>query len=82
MVDSTVTIGGIPVSDDGLDRITVNSFLAGGGDGFSVLVGATNAVTGPIDLDALTAHLPDDVAIPSPSRDRISTIATEPSPVG
>ncbi|MFP5578852.1 MAG: bifunctional metallophosphatase/5'-nucleotidase [Acidimicrobiia bacterium] len=73
VLDDTVKIGGVQVVDGAVYRITVNSFLAGGGDGFSVLTGGTNAVTGPIDLDALTAYLPDDVAIASPSRDRIST---------
>ena len=51
VVDSSLTIGGQPVVPDGSYRITVNSFLAGGGDGFSVLRSGTSAVTGPIDLD-------------------------------
>lgn len=38
-------------------RVTVNSFLAGGGDGFSVLTQGTDALGGAQDLDALIAHL-------------------------
>lgn len=38
-------------------RVTVNSFLASGGDNFSILTEGTQRVVGPVDLDALTAYL-------------------------
>ena len=38
-------------------RVTVNNFMATGGDGFSVLVGGTNLVGGGQDIDALIAYL-------------------------
>ena len=38
-------------------RVTVNSFLADGGDGFTVLREGTDRVGGGVDLDALTAYL-------------------------
>jgi 2',3'-cyclic-nucleotide 2'-phosphodiesterase (5'-nucleotidase family)/predicted AlkP superfamily phosphohydrolase/phosphomutase len=37
--------------------VTVNSFLAGGGDGFTVLREGTNRVVGPVDLDALVEYI-------------------------
>ena len=37
-------------------RVTVNNFLAGGGDGFSVLTLGTNLLTGEIGLDALVTY--------------------------
>ena len=37
--------------------VTVNSFLAGGGDGFTVLLEGTNRVVGPVDLDALVEYI-------------------------
>jgi 2',3'-cyclic-nucleotide 2'-phosphodiesterase (5'-nucleotidase family)/predicted AlkP superfamily phosphohydrolase/phosphomutase len=37
--------------------VTVNSFLAGGGDGFTVLRDGTNRVVGPVDLDALVEYV-------------------------
>lgn len=37
--------------------VTVNSFLAGGGDNFPVLTHGTNRVVGPVDLDALIAYI-------------------------
>ena len=72
VVDSSVTIGGSAVVADGVYRVTVNNFLAGGGDGFSVLTGGTNAVTGPIDLDAFTAYLGANSPVQAPSLDRIT----------
>jgi 5'-nucleotidase len=69
--DGSVTIGGQPVTADAAYRITVNNFLAGGGDGFSVLTGGTNSVTGPIDLDAFTAYL-GAAPVAVPTLDRIT----------
>lgn len=75
VVDSSVTIGGAPVLPTGVYRVTVNNFLAGGGDGFSVLTGGTNAVTGPIDLDAFTAYLGAASPVQAPALDRIDAVA-------
>ena len=38
-------------------RVTVNDFLASGGDGFSVLRDGTDRSRGPLDIDALTEYL-------------------------
>lgn len=77
VIDETVTIGGAPLAENAVYRITVNSFLAGGGDGFSVLTGGTNTVTGAIDLDALTAYLTEHAPTSAPERDRISTSVSD-----
>ena len=53
---STISVGGAPVSPTGTYRITVNSFLADGGDNFSVLRQGTSRLGGPLDLDALEAY--------------------------
>jgi 5'-nucleotidase len=73
VVDASVRIGGAPVVAGQSYRVTVNNFLAGGGDGFSVLTGGTNAVTGPIDLDAFTAYLGAGAPVRAPQLDRITT---------
>jgi 5'-nucleotidase len=53
----SMTLGGTPI-DPGKDyRITTNSFLANGGDSFSVLTKQRDAVTGIPDIDALEAWL-------------------------
>jgi 2',3'-cyclic-nucleotide 2'-phosphodiesterase (5'-nucleotidase family) len=48
--------------------VTVNSFLAGGGDGFTVLREGTNRVVGPVDLDALVEYVE---ALPTPFTSQI-----------
>ena len=53
---STIAIHGVPVEPHGKYRVTVNSYLAGGGSGFSVLLEGTDRVGGEIDVDALVAY--------------------------
>jgi 5'-nucleotidase len=74
--DSSVEINGTPVVATTVYRITVNNFLAGGGDGFTVLRDSgRNAVTSMDDLDALIAYL-DGPASPvvAPALNRITTV--------
>ncbi len=61
-------------------RVTVNNFMATGGDGFTVLLGGTGVLGGAQDIDALIAYLsggykapnvPYDPAHPSLKRPRI-----------
>jgi 5'-nucleotidase len=72
---ATITLNGVPVDPATSYRVTVNSFLATGGDGFSALNEGTDRVGGAVDLDALEDYLtatPGGVA-PGP-RDRITRI--------
>ena len=50
-------IGGLPVNPAADYRLTVNSFLAEGGDGFVMLQQGRNRLGGDLDLDALTVLL-------------------------
>jgi 5'-nucleotidase len=57
-------VNGIPFVSNGLVlnptatfRVTVNNFMATGGDGFAVLTGGTNALGGAQDIDAAIAYL-------------------------
>jgi 5'-nucleotidase len=52
-----IQLAGKPVVPSRKYRVTVNSFLAGGGDGFAVLKAASDRKEGGGDLDALTAYL-------------------------
>jgi 5'-nucleotidase len=54
---ATITLGGVPVDPAASYRVTVNSFLATGGDGFAVLNSGTDRLGGAVDLDALEAYL-------------------------
>lgn len=68
-----ITVGGAPVDPGRRYRITVNSFLADGGDGFSVLQQGTNRTVGGLDVDAFALYLPDAEPIEPPATDRIDT---------
>ncbi len=53
---STIRINGVVVDPAATYRITVNNFLATGGDGFAILKQGTNQLGGAIDLDALNVY--------------------------
>ena len=51
-----ITLHGKPLDPAARYRVTMNGFLALGGDGFSVFTGAHAAVTGPTDIEALESY--------------------------
>lgn len=53
---TTIRIGGVAVVPVASYRVTVNSFLADGGDNFVVLKLGTNRLGGAVDTDALEAY--------------------------
>jgi 5'-nucleotidase len=72
VVPGSLEIGGEAVDPAGTYRITVNNFLAGGGDGFTVLTQGTDVVNQPgFDVDALIAYLAGAPVAP-PATDRIT----------
>lgn len=54
---TALTIGGKPLEPAAQYRVTMNSFLAQGGDGFTVFKAGRDAVTGPTDIEALEGWL-------------------------
>ena len=52
-----VDAGGVVQNPARSYRVTVNNFMADGGDGYSTLVKGTNRIGGAQDIDALTAYL-------------------------
>ncbi len=52
-----IAILGVPVNPAASYRITVNSFLADGGDGFGVLTQGSSRLGGAVDTDAFEAYL-------------------------
>lgn len=48
---------GTPIDRQATFSVTVNSFMAAGGDNFTVLLQGGNQVGGPLDLDALITHI-------------------------
>ena len=74
VIASSIEIGGVPVVAGDSYRITVNSFLADGGDNFSVLVDGTNRLGGEIDLDALVTYFGSNSPVPPGPQDRITRV--------
>lgn len=71
---SNMKINGVDVAPAASYRVTVNNFLAGGGDGFTTLLAGTDLLTGMIDLDAFVAYLTVNSPVSPGPQDRISII--------
>jgi 5'-nucleotidase len=72
-----LAIGGTPVDPAASYRITVNSFLADGGDNFAVLRAGTDRLGGEVDTDALEDYLAPSLTgapIGPPALDRIDVV--------
>ncbi len=65
-----------PINPSQTYRVTMNSFLATGGDGFTVFNQGTNVVGGDIDTDAVKKYFTSlgspPTAVPVPAADRIT----------
>ncbi|WP_150047985.1 bifunctional metallophosphatase/5'-nucleotidase [Methylomonas rhizoryzae] len=68
---ASIKIGGIEVEPDAGYRITVNSFMADGGDQFYVLTQGTDRLGGALDLDALESYFQANSLVAPGGRDRI-----------
>ena len=64
-----IVINGVVQNPSKTYRVTVNNFLATGGDGFTVLLGGTSVLGGAQDIDALVAYFTSFKA-PNPAYDR------------
>ncbi len=61
-------LSGRPIDPAARYRITVNNFLASGGDNFSVLRNGTDAIDAGSDVDALEAYLRGGAHVPATDR--------------
>lgn len=70
-------LNGTPVSPDGTYRVAVNSFLAAGGDSFTIFRQGTNPVGGMQDVDALERYIAamGQTPPPLPSADRVTRLS-------
>jgi 5'-nucleotidase len=73
---ANVTLNGATLDLDATYRVTVNSFLADGGDGFFVLREGTNRVGGLEDLQAVESYLAaaEPTGISPPPLERITRV--------
>lgn len=74
---ASLQLGGKPITPDGKYRVTVNSFLADGGDNMYEFTRGTDRVVGPNDVEALADYLTAHPQIwPSPiGRIRVAATA-------
>lgn len=73
---SNLRLQGQPVQDNASYRVTMNSFLATGGDGFTVFGEGADALGGALDVDALEAYLAANPGLAPPATNRITRIDT------
>lgn len=71
---SNLRLNGAAITDSGSYRVSINNFLAGGGDGFTVFTQATDVTGGPVDLDALVDYFGTASPISPPPLDRITLV--------
>ena len=69
-------VSGVEVQPTDTFRVTLNNFLATGGDGFAVFKEGTQALGGAQDIDALVDafHAAGSAGISPPALDRIVAI--------
>lgn len=72
---SNITVAGQPVTDTTTYRVSVNNFIAAGGDGFAEFKNGTDIAGGPVDLDAFTAYLTANPNLAPPASDRVTVVA-------
>lgn len=74
VVAGSLRLNGQPVAPDARLRITVNSFLASGGDNFTGLRQGADKRTGMMDIDALEAYVKANPTIAPGALDRIARL--------
>ncbi|MBL8088774.1 MAG: bifunctional metallophosphatase/5'-nucleotidase [Anaerolineales bacterium] len=68
---ASIMLNGIPLDMSASYRVTVNSFLADGGDGFSVLKDGTDRLGGDVDTDAFEKYFLVNVPVTPGPQNRI-----------
>jgi 5'-nucleotidase len=71
---ASITLNDAPIEPTAEYRVTVNSFLAPGGDGFAALAGGTDRLGGDVDLDAFEDYLTANRPLAVPALGRITRV--------
>jgi 5'-nucleotidase len=71
---SSITLNGVIVDPAANYRVTVNNFMAGGGDGLAVLTEGKDPRTGPIDTDVLEAYTRANNPLATPQLGRVTLL--------
>lgn len=68
---SSIKLNGTPIDPNGIYRVTVNNFLADGGDNFAVLKSGTDRLVGDKDIDVFVNYFKAFSPVTSGPKDRI-----------
>jgi 5'-nucleotidase len=68
-------LNGTPIDRAANYRVTLNSFIASGGDGFATFKEGSDPTTGPVDLDSMEAYLRARDVIPVPAIGRVTLLS-------
>lgn len=71
---ATIMLNGVAIDPAASYRVTVNSFLADGGDSFPILVQGTNRLGGAVDTDAFEAYFQANSPVAPGPQNRITVI--------
>jgi 5'-nucleotidase len=71
---SDLRVDGVPVDPAATYRVSVNNFLAAGGDGFTGFTAGTDVTGGVVDLDAFLSYLSGNPGLSPPPADRITVL--------
>ncbi|WP_217179361.1 esterase-like activity of phytase family protein [Streptomyces sp. AC495_CC817] len=71
---ASIKLDGETLDPDATYRVTANTFLAAGGDGFTTFAEGGNSVGGGDDITALTDHLTAESPVAPPGTDRVTEL--------
>lgn len=71
---ATIKLNGVVIDPSANYRVTVNSFLADGGDSFPILVQGTNRLGGAVDTDAFEAYFAANSPVAPGPQNRITVV--------
>jgi 5'-nucleotidase len=71
---ASIQLNGVPLDPAASYRVTVNSFLADGGDGFTTLLAGTGRLGGAVDVDALEAYFVANSPVAPGPQNRITLL--------
>jgi 5'-nucleotidase len=73
--DGSVKLNGVAIDKAAAYRVTMNAFLADGGDNFSVFKLGTDQLGGDVDVDALEAYFKAHSPLVPGHQKRIAQVA-------
>jgi len=68
-------LNGAPISDESVYRVATNSFLASGGDNFTIFREGRDQRVGPLDVEALEHYIVSAGTLVPPSAGRVTRVA-------